>query len=183
MLSQVKKIFTVLLFAMFFCCAYTAAALDNEKIIDLQHQDSLLPINSTQLLDLIEESESALTLLNFWATWCDPCVEEFPDLVTLSKNHNPTELRVIFVSTDFERSLPSVRQFLDKQNLDLVSYYKSESDNTFINAMNPNWSGALPATFVYDNAGNKLEFWIGSRTLEELETIINKHLNANNKGK
>jgi thiol-disulfide isomerase/thioredoxin len=152
-----------------------SAEQNNGNSTIFQH-DSLLSIDSAQLIKLTKNGKSELTLLNFWATWCDPCVEEFPDLVTLTKTYETNDLRVLFVSADFERNLPSVRDFLVKQNFNFVSYYKKEKDNIFVNAMNPEWSGALPATFIYDKAGNMLDFWIGKKTLKELEAIINKHL-------
>jgi len=154
--------------------AYTTGQIDGKSA--LAQQDSLIATDSAQLLSRIKDGSSDLTLVNFWATWCDPCVEEFPDIVTLSKSYSEDNLRVLFVSADFERNLSSVWDFLIKQNLNLVSYYKKEKDNVFVNAMNPEWSGALPATFVFDRAGNQLEFWIGKKTLTELKAIINTHL-------
>ncbi len=178
MFSKVENAFvTIFLFLLLFQHV-DLNAVDNEINGNTPQLDLLLPVNSRELLQVIEDGKSTLTLLNFWATWCDPCVEEFPDLVALSKSYPSDQLRIIFVSTDFEKQLPSVREFLSKQNLDQVSYYKNEGDQTFINAMNPEWSGALPATFVYDIVGNKLDFWIGSKTLEQLETIIKAHLKA-----
>ena len=65
--------------------------------------------------------------------------------------------------------------------MDNTSYYKNEGDNTFIVSINPEWSRTLPAAFVFDKTDNKLEFWIGKKSLEKLETIINSHLNTKKK--
>ena len=155
----------------------TLTASDEEGIKFAQ-SDSLLAVDSQQLLKIIRDSKSELTLLNFWATWCKPCLDEFPDIVTLSREYKSDDLSVIFVSADFENNLPAVRQFINKQQLTYVTYYKSESDNIFINALNPEWSGALPATFIYDATGRLLDFWVGKRTLEELKKVVGKYLNV-----
>lgn len=72
-----------------------------------------------------------------------------------------SKLRLMPVSADFDEQLPEVRRFLAAQGVRDTSYIKTGPDMEFINTLNPAWSGALPATFVYDRRGRLVEFWEG----------------------
>ncbi len=139
--------------------------------------DLLRPIRSEALLQEIRSSEAKLKLLNVWATWCGPCIEEFPILLQLRQEYQGQGFELIFVSTDMLEELDKVEYFLKEQGLDFVSYIKEESDENFIRAMNPNWSGALPASFLYNQSGELVDFWTGDLTYEEFESKIKAFLN------
>jgi thiol-disulfide isomerase/thioredoxin len=128
-------------------------------------------------LQEIRSSEAKLKLLNVWATWCGPCIEEFPILLQLRQEYQGQGFELIFVSTDMLEELDKVEYFLKEQGLDFVSYIKEESDENFIRAMNTNWSGALPASFLYNQSGELVDFWTGDLTYEEFESKIKAFLN------
>lgn len=129
-------------------------------------------VDSEAVFEIIRGSHSTLKLVNLWATWCRPCIEEFPALLKLKENYADKGLEVIFISMDMVEEESRVRQFLMDQRVDFVSYLKNEGDHEFINKMNADWSGALPASFIYDQAGNQITFWTGDKSYEEFESEI-----------
>ncbi len=134
-------------------------------------------INLTQLQDKIITNNGKLTVVNVWASWCDPCKEEMPNLVKL-RNKYSVQLELILISIDEPEILDSlVKPILKKSGVDFLSYIKQEgNDEEFINGLNLEWNGALPATFIYDNTGKQVEMMIGGRTFEKFESAIKKYL-------
>src|SRR5437762_8158135 len=126
-----------------------------------QAMPRVVPATSSQVMADVHASGTPVTLVNVWATWCAPCREEFPDLVRFERNWRGRGVRVIFVSADFEDQLPEVREFLAKHGVTGDTWIKTGDDMRFINGLDPKWSGALPATFVYDRDGKLLHFWEG----------------------
>ena len=113
-----------------------------------------------------------MILINFWATYCVPCIEEFPMIVDLSKKYSEKGMQIYFVSADWLDRKKEVRDFLLEKDVKGLSFIKEEgNDNNFINEISREWSGALPFTIVYDKNGN-LSF------LNKYELIINcDHIN------
>lgn len=138
------------------------------------HSDiQLKPVTAEELLADLRTVGSDLVVVNYWATWCAPCREEFPDLVRFAEDADPDEVQVRFVSVDFEDEAPAVLEFLGEYGVTGPAYIKSEqSDGPFINALNPQWSGSIPASFIYDRDGNRLDFWEGKVTYAELAERI-----------
>lgn len=97
-------------------------------------------------------------LVNVWATWCVPCVEEMPYLVRLQDEFRD-ELSVVFISADFPEELPRVDGFLRDLGVDWQTYIKDGKDEPFILAIHPDWTGAMPATVVYDRKGRLVTFF------------------------
>jgi thiol-disulfide isomerase/thioredoxin len=121
------------------------------------------PINATaaDVRKAVADARGNVVLVNVWATWCDPCRHEFPALLRVRRELTKRKFRLILVSADFADHLPEVRQFLTQQGVSFPTYLKAQNDMEFINALDPRWSGALPATFLYDRAGKLRDFWEG----------------------
>ena len=79
-------------------------------------------------------------------------------------------------SADFPDQAPAVRKFLAAQGVDGLSYIKSGDDMEFINGLDPDWSGALPASFVFDASGQLRSFWEGAADYRKFETEVKKVL-------
>ncbi|HZI19665.1 MAG TPA: TlpA disulfide reductase family protein [Pyrinomonadaceae bacterium] len=95
-------------------------------------------------------------LVNFWATWCAPCREEFPDLVRLREHYPPQHLDLVLVSLDDLSDISTtVPEFLALMKAGGMPSYllNSQDPDAAINLFDPEWRGELPATFVYDPAG------------------------------
>jgi thiol-disulfide isomerase/thioredoxin len=115
-------------------------------------------------------------LVNFWATWCDPCREEFPDLVKIDKQYRPQGLDFTAVSLDDLTEIKtSVPKFLSEMHVTVPTYLLNVSDPELaINRVDPQWSGALPATFLYDAQGNLVYKRLGRINVAELTAAIEK---------
>lgn len=115
-------------------------------------------------------------LVNFWATWCAPCIEEFPYILKLNEKYEG-QFKLIFVSGDFEEAREDAKAFLKKQGVDFETYFKVGNDNEFITTISNEWTGALPFTIVYNKAGTVSAQWEGKAELETFESELLKVLN------
>lgn len=129
-------------------------------------------ITAAELVAKVKEPGARATLVNVWATWCGPCREEFPAIVSLAERHRDDGLRVLFVSADFDDQAHEVRAFLADHNAAGPWLLKSGPDMEFINGLEPRWSGALPATIVYDSNGSPIEFWEGGADSARFEAAV-----------
>ena len=121
----------------------------------------LIEASSEEINQYVSEYKGdQAVLLNIWATSCAPCVEEFPMIVQLDNEIN--DLKVLFISTDFDDEKYKVSKFLDGQYVNGVSFIKNERDESFINGLHPKWSGALPFSILYGKKSGKIvDYWEG----------------------
>lgn len=128
---------------------------------------------------LLEQHRGKPLLVNFWATWCEPCRDEYPMLNELARTYAPQGLRVMGVSLDEDVDINLVRRFLARVNPVFSNFRKKAGkDEEFINGVSPKWSGALPATFFYDRDGRMAATLVGEHQRPEFETIIQQLLRA-----
>ena len=127
---------------------------------------------------LIRYRKGKPLLLNFWATWCLPCKEEFPDLVKISQSTLHAE--VIGISLDYPDEKDSkVVPFIKNQRVPFDIYIASfRKPEEFINAIDSTWNGAVPATFFYDVHGIQKSSIIGLATHDSFTAHL-KQLAAN----
>jgi thiol-disulfide isomerase/thioredoxin len=112
-------------------------------------------------------------LVNFWATWCDPCREEFPNLVRLHNSYRSKGLSVVAISMDDPEAVPAVEQFLKSQGAQFGSYRQQFKDfEALVNSINPRWGGGIPATFLYNPQGKLVDSWEGATSFEEFEGAV-----------
>ncbi|HET7226742.1 MAG TPA: TlpA disulfide reductase family protein [Candidatus Eisenbacteria bacterium] len=123
----------------------------------------IVPIDARGIQALAARPGARVTLVNVWATWCIPCRREFPGLLRVARARSAHGLRLVLVSSDFPEQWPAARRFLAAHGVSGTSWVKNESDMPFIDALDRRWTGALPATFVYDGAGHLAAFWEGVR--------------------
>lgn len=136
-----------------------------------------------QLLPLTRNADSKRTkplLVNFWATWCDPCREEFPDLVKIDKDYRARGLDFIAISLDDPPDIKtSVPAFLNEMQATMPAYLLNVSDpEPAIQSVDRSWSGALPATFLYDTNGAVVFKHFGRVQTPELRAAIEKLVGA-----
>jgi thiol-disulfide isomerase/thioredoxin len=119
------------------------------------------PAEAGAILAEVKRPGAAAVLVNVWATWCSPCMEEFPDLLHVARDLAPKGLRLVLVSVDFPGSEEETRSFLTSQGVDFPTFVRTGKDETFVDGLERQWSGAIPATFVYDGDGKLVRFWEG----------------------
>ena len=137
---------------------------------------SLTPVDEAGYQRLVAANKGKVVLVDFWATWCGPCREEMPQLVKLEAKFRASGLILLTVSADEPEEEAGARKFLLKSGIAGAAWLKqAKSDDAFIRAIDPKWSGALPALFLYDRTGKKVKSWIGETPMAEVESAI-KHL-------
>jgi thiol-disulfide isomerase/thioredoxin len=143
----------------------------------------IVPVTGSQLRARAVAPGARATLVNVWATWCVPCREEFPALLAATRAHRAEGLRVLLVSADFHDQLPAVRKFLVKYGVTDTCYLKTGPDMAFIDTLAREWSGAMPATLVYDASGRRTAFWEGAADSARFATAIRTALDATTSSK
>jgi len=129
-----------------------------------------------ELKPLLNQQSDTTYVINFWATWCAPCVKELPDFEKINAQFSAQKFRMILVSLDFKRSLETrLIPFVREKNLKAEVIMLHEPDaNSWIDKVDPKWTGAIPATLIYNK--DFRDFLEGSYTYDELYNIIINNL-------
>jgi thiol-disulfide isomerase/thioredoxin len=137
-------------------------------------------LDAAGLRDAIAREKGHVVLVNFWATWCVPCREEFPDLSRLQQRNGTAGLRVVGISTDFASQKAAVEKFLAERHPAFPNYRKKTGgdDQDFIDAVDPSWGGELPFSVLYDRSGKKVKSFSGKLPIAAAEREIRKLLAA-----
>lgn len=137
------------------------------------------PLDEAGMQALRENKTDKLRLVNFWATWCSPCVVEFPELVTIARMYRTRAFEFVSVSMDKPEDQEKVLGFLKQQqaaNRNLI--FASDDRDRLINAFSKDWPGAVPFTVLIAPGGEILYQETGSVELLTLRRTILKELNA-----
>jgi len=126
------------------------------------------------LLKRIYNNSDTMYVVNFWATWCKPCVAELPGFEKLHKAHRGQPVKVILVSIDFKEELnKKLIPFVAKNNYTAEVILLDEvNGNDFINKIDERWSGAIPATLITCKNKHRNEFIEKTISYESLEEKI-----------
>jgi thiol-disulfide isomerase/thioredoxin len=103
-------------------------------------------------------------IVNFWATWCAPCIAEFPDVVKAAQKWRSRGVRFVSISADDPKDIAKVKKTLDKFGapFDAVLIANAKAGPAIIEDVDADWSGALPTTFLYDANGARKERRVGT---------------------
>jgi len=131
-------------------------------------------IQTDQLTYWKNNTSDTVYVLNFWATWCGPCVAELPEFEKLNENYKDKNVQVVLISTDFKRNLENeVKSFVEEKKLkSRVVFLNEPRANDYINLVNPDWSGAIPATLIIANNKGYQRFFEKKLSYEELEAAV-----------
>ncbi|MEZ5172314.1 MAG: TlpA family protein disulfide reductase [Bacteroidia bacterium] len=129
-------------------------------------------ITESRLDQLVRNNNDTLYVVNFWATWCKPCIEEMPYFIHLSDSLKNQPVEFIFISMDFKSQHERVKEFVAKKALSNRVYQLIPANaDEFINSVDETWSGAIPAT-IYYRSGQKLYFYEGEYEAFRLSSTI-----------
>ncbi|HKR03841.1 MAG TPA: TlpA disulfide reductase family protein [Bacteroidia bacterium] len=123
---------------------------------------------------LLKNNSDTTYVINFWATWCKPCVKEIPAFELLHSKYQDKNLKVILISLDFKRELEKrLIPFVKEKNMKSKIVLLDAPDyNSWIDKVDKSWGGAIPATLILNNKKNARQFYEKEFTFEELETHI-----------
>lgn len=133
------------------------------------------------ILAEVRAGRAPLVLINVWATWCDPCREEMPDLLRFHRAYRAAGLRLVLLSADDDDAARAAIGMLLADSaakagltgpLDATVYLKQDDDMKLIDGLDPRWGGALPATFLFDREGRRVQSWLEPVTYDELERSV-----------
>lgn len=132
--------------------------------------------NFDQFQHHLQQNDDSLYVINFWATWCGPCVKELPYFESVNTDYASRKVKVVLVSLDFEGQIESrLKPFLERKNIQSQVVMLDDPDaNSWIDKVDAQWSGAIPATVIY--SAHSREFYEKSFTREELLREVDKHL-------
>ena len=123
--------------------------------------------------ELLKRYRGKPLLVNFWATWCQPCHEEYPMINELARQYAPQGLVVLGISFDEDAEITLVRHFLARHKPVFLNYRKRPgNEEAFLKAVHPKWSGTLPATFFFSRDGRERTHLTGPHSRAEFENAI-----------
>lgn len=172
-----KSILVLLIIANLFSCKQQEQKKEVDSVSDtLNKITSVKSLNYEGLKPLLEKNDDKVYVVNFWATWCAPCVKELPYFEKIGEEYKDKNVEVLLVSLDFpnqvdKKLIPFINQ---KQLQSEVVLLDDTNENVWINAIDESWSGALPATLIYSNKNRKFyEQSFDYETLKnELKTFL-----------
>jgi thiol-disulfide isomerase/thioredoxin len=169
----------LILFQLFWIANSFSQSKTIPKPLKIYEKDGikLKSYNFDGLQPYLNQKNDTVYVINFWATWCVPCVKELPYFEKLNQKYKSGKFKMILVSLDFPKMIESrVIPFIINKNLQAEVVVLNDPDaNTWIEKVAKEWSGAIPATIIYKN--DKRKFYEQSFTEEDLETEIKSFIN------
>lgn len=170
---MMKKLFYLLIVVFVFGCGKSSSSPGKKSE---SGAEKVRTVNYEELKPLLHKKDAKNYIVNFWATWCAPCVKELPYFEALAENYKDNNIEVLLVSLDFPKQKDSkLLPFLAKNNIkSKVVLLDDVNEDMWIKAISEDWSGALPATLMYNKS--KRIFFEQSFTKETLNSEVQKFL-------
>lgn len=150
-----------------FCFITTLLHAQNEQVEIIHFED---------LQQIMEKAkgEERVTVINFWATWCGPCVKEMPYFETLQAESRTNQVKVFLISLDDPDRMSRVKKLLDKKEIrqSTVKLLDEPDFNSWIDKVATEWSGAIPATLVINHQNSQKAFHEGELTQQSLNQLV-----------
>jgi len=162
---------------LFFCLAIFLVSCKEEAKTDQVKTSTIPSYNYKELAPLLAKRDGKTYVINFWATWCAPCVKELPAFEKLLDTYKDQNVEVLLVSLDFPSQIQSkLIPFIKKKQLKSKVVVMNDPDqDSWIPKINEKWSGAIPATLIYNSV--KRSFYEQSFDYAALENELQKFLN------
>jgi thiol-disulfide isomerase/thioredoxin len=155
-MSRTQRLLFLLAGLSLLLSSFAAPAQSRKSVAKGSPKVTAIDANGLTALLKRDSLNAGPLLVNYWATWCVPCREEFPELVQIDKQFRPKGLAFITVSLDDLADIKTgVPKFLREMRVTTPAYLLNVADpEPAMTGVDPTWSGALPATFLYDAQGN-----------------------------
>lgn len=126
-----------------------------------------------QLQTFIQAKTDHIKVINFWATWCAPCIKELPLFEKLGQDRSDVQVTLVSMDLDLDPNPEKVHKFVARKKLQSkVLILDAKDPNSYIDQIDKNWSGALPATIIINGKTGQRKF-VGKELHEgELEKLI-----------
>lgn len=142
--------------------------------------EALTDISADGVQAALRAAPGRVLLVNLWSTWCRPCMEEMPRLLSLAAQHRDDGLGSMFISMDIAASRDDALRFMAEQHAPAPSHIRVGRDADFIPVMHGEWSGTLPATILFDESRRPQHIWVGEVPMDELERAVRQMLSEGN---
>lgn len=135
-------------------------------------------IKIEQLEALLGNTDGKDRVINFWATWCKPCIVEMPHFEKIQAKYKERNVEVILVSLDFVENIDRVKKFVERKGIRSKVLLLDEIDyNSWIDKVDESWSGAIPATIIVNAHAAKSSFYEKEFKAGELEKTVIDFIN------
>ena len=136
-----------------------------------QQEINIVKFNAVQ--NLLDDKSASIQIINFWATWCAPCVKELPLIEAINEQSAEEEVKVTLVSLDFADKIDKVKSFVKLKKIKSSVVLLDDIDyNSWIDKIDKEWSGAIPATLLLNTKTGKRKFIEKELVDGELQTLI-----------
>jgi thiol-disulfide isomerase/thioredoxin len=132
-------------------------------------------VDAHQLLDQVRRTRANGVVVNCWASWCGSCKEELPLLLRLKQTVGDA-IEVILVSVDDPEGRPAASNMMRELDAPMPRYAVEGPLESFKAAMNPRWTGVIPATFLFDRSAKLRYFWAGTVYEKEITPLLRRYL-------
>jgi thiol-disulfide isomerase/thioredoxin len=159
----------------------TKWAWKTEGTIKLYKEWAALPvtienIDTSGIKAIILNKSDKLRLINIWASWCGPCVQEFPDFIIIDRIYRSREFEFVSINADKLSRKDNVLKFLQKNEASNKNYiFNSDNNSELVEAVDPDWSGALPYTLLIEQGGNIIYRNQGPIDMIEMRKLISNN--------
>lgn len=151
-----------LLILLLIICAFVAKAQEQAKIVKLP-----------ELQEMIAAKSDQIKVINFWATWCAPCVKEMPLFEKLGMERQDVKITFVSMDLDLDPDPTKVYKFVNRKKIQSqVVILDEKNPNLYIDLIDKSWSGALPATIVVNTKTGQRKFVEKELHEGELEKLI-----------
>jgi thiol-disulfide isomerase/thioredoxin len=158
-LPHQMRLFSITTFLLLICLSASGQQAEQIKLKDLQQ--------------LINTSSEKVQVINFWATWCAPCVKEVPFFETLNQENKSVDVTLVSMDYDLDPNPEKVYRFITRKKLQSkVVILAERNPNDWIDKIDKSWSGALPATLIVNTKTGKRKFVQKELHEGELEKLI-----------
>jgi len=148
------------------------AAAEQPPTVATDQIPTVTTVTAAQVSALVNERKGKVVVVNFWASWCPPCLREFPDIIKTYNQYHAKGLDVIAVSMNSPEETTDIKEFLQNYKPPFPIYRADTEDGTFYESVLKQWFGEMPLTLVFDTAGKNVLTHRKEITYEELSSKV-----------